>query len=193
MHALLELDCIPSGMELFPAANETQWSLIKKVIEDCDYYVLIVGGRYGSIGPEGISYTEMEYRHAVSIGKPTIAFLHNDPGSIPANRCEETDAGKEQLRAFRSLIGQKHCKFWLTPPDLGSVVSRGLVQLIKSTPAVGWVRANELPDREATVELLRLRQQVDQLDAELRRVQGRWYLLDAHSIRRRSYDAPARY
>ncbi len=63
MHALLELDCMPSGMELFPAANETQWNLIKKVIDDCDYYVLILGGRYGSIGPEGISYTEMEYRY----------------------------------------------------------------------------------------------------------------------------------
>jgi hypothetical protein len=25
MHALLELDCIPAGMELFPAANEDQW------------------------------------------------------------------------------------------------------------------------------------------------------------------------
>ncbi|MCX6381232.1 MAG: DUF4062 domain-containing protein, partial [Armatimonadetes bacterium] len=36
MHALLELDCIPSGMELFPAADEAQWSLIKKVIDDCD-------------------------------------------------------------------------------------------------------------------------------------------------------------
>ena len=32
MQALLELDCIPSGMELFPAANEDQWSLIKKVM-----------------------------------------------------------------------------------------------------------------------------------------------------------------
>jgi hypothetical protein len=33
MHALLELDCMPSGMELFPAANDSQWTLIKKVIE----------------------------------------------------------------------------------------------------------------------------------------------------------------
>jgi hypothetical protein len=32
MQALLELDCIPSGMELFPAAAETQWSLIQRVI-----------------------------------------------------------------------------------------------------------------------------------------------------------------
>src|ERR1700730_2626217 len=49
MRALLELDCIPSGMELFPAADEDQWTLIKEVIDDCDYYVVIIGGRYGSL------------------------------------------------------------------------------------------------------------------------------------------------
>jgi hypothetical protein len=38
MHALLEQECIPSGMELFPAASEDQWTLIKEVIDDCDYY-----------------------------------------------------------------------------------------------------------------------------------------------------------
>jgi hypothetical protein len=47
MHALLELDCIPSGMELFPATSDDQWTLIRKVIDDCDYYVAIIGGRYG--------------------------------------------------------------------------------------------------------------------------------------------------
>ena len=46
MQALLELDCIPAGMELFPASSEDQWSLIKRVIDDCDYYILIIGGRY---------------------------------------------------------------------------------------------------------------------------------------------------
>lgn len=49
MQALLELDCIPVGMELFPAADDDQWTLIKGLISDCDYYVLIVAGRYGSI------------------------------------------------------------------------------------------------------------------------------------------------
>ena len=28
MQALLELECIPAGMELFPAANQDQWTLI---------------------------------------------------------------------------------------------------------------------------------------------------------------------
>ena len=62
MQALLELDCIPSGMELFPASNEDQWSLITRVIDDCDYYLLIIGGRYGSCNEEGVGYTEMEFR-----------------------------------------------------------------------------------------------------------------------------------
>jgi hypothetical protein len=45
IHALLELDCIPSGMELFPATDEDAWSLIKEVIDGCDYYILVIGGK----------------------------------------------------------------------------------------------------------------------------------------------------
>lgn len=169
MHALLELDCMPSGMELFPAANETQWNLIKKVIDDCDYYILILGGRYGSIAPEGISYTEMEYRYALSTGKPTIAFLHRNPGKIIADKSESSDEGKGKLQAFRESVEKKLCKHWESPQELGSVVSRSLIQLIKSTPSVGWVRANELADREATMELLQLRRRVEELQTELSR------------------------
>lgn len=167
MHALLELDCMPAGMELFPAANETQWNLIKKVIDDCDYYVLILGGRYGSIGPEGYSYTEMEYRYALSIDKPIIAFLHRDTGKIVSSKSEVSDEGKAKLSDFRTLVEKRLCKMWETPQELGSVVSRSLIQLIRSTPAVGWVRANELADREATMELLQLRRKVEELQSEL--------------------------
>ena len=44
IQAILELDCIPAGMELFPATNNTAIELIKSVIEQSDYYVVIVGG-----------------------------------------------------------------------------------------------------------------------------------------------------
>jgi hypothetical protein len=169
MHALLELDCMPAGMELFPAANETQWSLIQKVIDDCDYYILILAGRYGSTGNDGVGYTEKEYRYALKIGKPTIAFLHRDPGKIIAENSESTAEGKAKLEAFRSSVEKKLCKHWDTPQELGSVVSRSLIQLIKSTPAVGWVRGSELPDRDATIELLQLRRKVEELEGELSR------------------------
>ena len=168
MQALLELDCIPAGMELFPAADEEQWELIKQVINDCDYYVLIVGGRYGSIGNDGYSYTEMEYRYAVERKMPVIGFVHSDPGSLPAKKTEQTADGKEKLEEFISLVKSKMCKQWSSAGDLGSVVSRSIVKLIKSHPAVGWVRADKALSGEASAEMLRLKNRVEELEEELK-------------------------
>jgi len=167
MQALLELDCIPAGMELFPAANEDQWSLIKRVIDDCDYYIVIVGGRYGSVGPDGLSYTEMEYRYALENSKPVIGFVHRDPGSIPSNRTETDPKLKLRLDEFRVLVQQKMVRYWDTPAELGSQVSRSIVKLIKSNPAVGWVRADLVPDERAADEILRLRKRIEEVENEL--------------------------
>lgn len=170
MQALLELDCIPAGMELFPAANEDQWSLIKRVIDDCDYYIVIIAGRYGSLGPEGLSYTEMEYRYALDRGKPVIGFVHKTPGLLAADRCESSEDGKRKLDAFRAYVQKKMCRFWDSPADLGSQVSRSLVKLIKTTPAVGWVRGDLVPELPAAEEILRLRTRIEELEAGLRAV-----------------------
>jgi hypothetical protein len=61
LKSILDLGHIPSGMEGFHAADEKQLSYIKKIIAECDYYVLILAGRYGSVDETGISYTEREY------------------------------------------------------------------------------------------------------------------------------------
>lgn len=37
IQALLELDCMPAGMELFPAANEQQWNWIRRITDESDY------------------------------------------------------------------------------------------------------------------------------------------------------------
>lgn len=159
MQALLELDCIPAGMELFPAANESQWSLIERVIDDCDYYIVIIGGRYGSIAEDGQGYTEKEYDYALHKGKPVLAFLHKDPGKIPSEKTETKDEGKEKLRNFRSKVEKRLCKFWDSPKDLGSVVSRGLIQLIKSSPAVGWIKADQVTSEETAKEIIKLKKE----------------------------------
>ena len=65
MQTIMSLDCIPAGMELFPANDTDQFDFIKKIIDDCDYYILIVGGRYGTISDDGISYTEKEFDYAI--------------------------------------------------------------------------------------------------------------------------------
>ena len=47
--ALLQVEAFPAGMELFPATDDDSWTLIKRVIDESDYYLLVVGGKYGSI------------------------------------------------------------------------------------------------------------------------------------------------
>ncbi|WP_260597066.1 DUF4062 domain-containing protein [Sphingomonas endolithica] len=168
MQALLELDCIPSGMELFQAADEDQWTLIKRVIDDCDYYMVIVAGRYGSIGSGGLSYTEMEYRYATEQGKPVVSFLHEAPSSLTAEHTELEPEGREKLAAFRKLCEMKMVKYWNGPSALGSVVSRSIIKVIKDRPAVGWIRGSAVTSDEANREILRLRQLIDKLEAKVR-------------------------
>jgi hypothetical protein len=84
MQALLSLDCIPTGMELFPAADDESWELIKRFIAGCDCYIVVVGGRYGSVGEDRKSYTEMEYDYAVAAGLPVLAFSARGSGK---DRC----------------------------------------------------------------------------------------------------------
>ena len=76
---ILSMLHFPVGMEIFGAADEEQWEIIKDTIDSSDYYVLLVAHRYGSIienGPDaGISYTEKEYRYAKEKGIPILAFF----------------------------------------------------------------------------------------------------------------------
>jgi len=167
MQVLLEQDAIPAGMELFPAADQDQWTLIKKVIDASDYYVIVVAGRYGSMGPDGISYTEMEFRYAKDTGKPIIGFIHQEPGKIAADFSEQTPEGRAKLEEFKKLVKSKPCRFYTTPDGLGSAVGRSLTALIKSTPAIGWVRGDEVPEEGATKEILALRHRVEELQEQL--------------------------
>ena len=166
IHALLELDCIPAGMELFPATDEDAWTLIKEVIDGCDYYVLILAGKYGSTNAEGVSYTEMEFDYAVSINKPIIAFLHENLDSLSTAATEKVEAMQEKLNAFREKAKGKHCKFWSTPEDLGGKVSRSLVQLRKRHPALGWVPGKYAVTDSMHREMQELRSKVTQYELE---------------------------
>ena len=164
IQALLELDCIPVGMELFPATDDDQWTLIKELILECDYYILIVGGRYGSLSKTGISYTQMEYEFALDSNIPTISFLHEAPDNLPVSRTDKDPTKLEKLESFKALVSKKLVKFWHSPEDLGSVVSRSLTKLIKSKPRLGWVRANRISSDQANLEILELRKRIQELE-----------------------------
>ena len=148
MTALLELDCIPCGMEYFPAADETQWSFIQRLIDRCDYYVVIIGGCYGSLAPDGISYTQKEYEYAVSKSIPTLAFTHYDLQKLPKKFRESNPGNRKKLEQFVELVKGHLCKEWKNADHLARVVTGSLNQLIKTKPRVGWMRATTIANRK---------------------------------------------
>jgi hypothetical protein len=166
---LLEADCFPAGMELFPASDTQKWDLIKGVIDLCDYYVVIVGGRYGSVDAEAeLSYTEMEFDYAVSKKIPVMGFLHGDPGKLIGEKLDLDPELRKKLDAFRQKIEARIVKYWLTPGDLPGQVALAVMQIRKSHPAVGWIRASEAMTPEVKAELAELRAKVRELKADLK-------------------------
>ncbi|WP_181174435.1 MULTISPECIES: DUF4062 domain-containing protein [unclassified Mesorhizobium] len=142
IQAIWELDCIPTGMEAFVASNDSQWDVIKRVIDECDYYVLIIGGRYGSVVTnEGISYTEKEYRYAKKSGLPVLAFVHGKPDEIAVGKTEKDEVLRKKLEAFRAeIMGEYPVRSWSSASELGGLVSRSLIREIKVNPRPGWIR-----------------------------------------------------
>lgn len=173
--AILEAGCFPSGMELFPASDDTQWELIKRVIEESDYYVVIVSGRYGSIGPDGRSFTEMEYDYAVERGIPVLGFVRDNVGDVAFRMTETTEKGRKSLEAFRQKVLSRTCRKYSTPPELGMAVLKSLVAEARIRPRTGWVRADQARseedaqrERKLIDELRAATELVEELERELR-------------------------
>jgi hypothetical protein len=160
MQAVMEIDCIPAGMELFPALDEEQFTFIKRVIDDSDYYLLIVGGRYGSISPQGISYTEAEYDYAVSKGIKVIALVHGDPQSIPIGKSEVSAEAREKLESFRNKVSQgRLVRFWKSAGELPMLVTASLAKTMSLYPAKGWIRGDAAASTDILNQLNDLRRE----------------------------------
>lgn len=160
----MQLDCIPAGMELFPAADKEQLEFIKRVIDDCDYYLLIIGGRYGSMAAEGVSYTELEFDYAVSKGMKVVAFLHADPGSIPVNKSEVEPTTRQRLHEFCEKVkAGRLVSFWSNASELPGLVALSLPKTIKMFPAIGWVRADTVASTELLGDMNDLRKENEKL------------------------------
>src|ERR1700720_1141 len=113
LKSILDLGHIPSGMEGFFAADQEQLSYIQKIIDECDYYILIIAGRYGSVDETGVSYTEKEYDYAVGKGITVLAFIHNDIANLPAAKVDTDSDTKQRLASFKERVSQKRLvSFW---------------------------------------------------------------------------------
>ena len=137
--ALLKSSCVPVGMELFPASDNDQWTFIQNVINDCDYYVIILGDRYGTKHTDGDSYTEKEYKYAISQSIPTLTFIAQNP-----NISED----KEKYNNFKKELEKKLCSYWGNKDELASHVKDSINNAKITHPRTGWIKANIIATKE---------------------------------------------
>ena len=138
MEAILECGCFPCGMEMFPSLDMEQFEYIKSIINKCDYYILIISGRYGSLAEGGISYTEKEYDYAVQNGIPVLAFLKRDIESIPANKTDGNKKIKNKLLAFRKKVQKNRLiGFWDDSNELKANIISSLHKAFIEMPRIG--------------------------------------------------------
>ena len=136
----------PIGMETLSAANQNAVDVSLALVEEAEVYVGIFGQRYGyrpvdPRNPDDLSITEMEYRHAKSLGMPILIYCmhaeHPAPDTAGMSAAEgravydnfyESDpTGRDLLDKLRNALGVEYViGFYKSPEDLRGLISDSL-------------------------------------------------------------------
>ncbi|MBR4829716.1 MAG: DUF4062 domain-containing protein [Muribaculaceae bacterium] len=174
METILRFDCFPAGMEMFPAMDEEIFEYIKRIIDDSDYYLLIIGGRYGSVDHNGVSWTEKEFDYAVEKGIPVLAFDHHDFTKLPASKTDLDDSKRKKLLAFKKRVATgRLIKKWYSADDLVLAVAKALPRVLEQQPRTGWVRANTKLSNNSRDIINRLQKRIKDLEISQKEGQDR--------------------
>ena len=174
VEAILSAGHIPAGMELFTAGDETQMTVIKRWIDDSDVYLLIFGGRYGSVdNASGKSYTQLEYEYALKQGKALFAVVINQP--ILDKWLKEFGYEKiekyytKELEQFRAeVLKGKVVAFWDDAKDIKLTILDTLPEFQYRENLIGWVRGdNAINTGIVAEELARLGKENEELRNKL--------------------------
>ncbi len=151
VEAILSSGNIPAGMELFSAGDESQMTVIKRWIDESDIYLLILGGRYGSVEESsGKSYTHLEYEYALSQKKPLFSVVISekalDEKIQNEGRLAFENKNPQLLESFRQIVLSNLVKFWDDKKDIKIAIHETLSDFAYRKGLVGWVRGDNNVD-----------------------------------------------
>lgn len=166
---LLMADCIPAGMEAFVATDNDQFEVIKRVIDLCDYYVLIIGKRYGSVNSQtGLSYTEMEYEYAKEKGIPVLVFAIDDSVKLPKEKVEQNSEKANKLKDFRDkALSNRLASIWKDSEELTGKLAVSIMRAKQEIVRPGWQRAVDYNEASLRRNIMNLEQKNSKLEKSL--------------------------
>jgi len=163
---ILNTGHLPVGMELFVASDDEQFEYIKRIINNCDYYVLILGGCYGSVSKNtGISYTEMEYNYALEKNIPILIFPYENIKKLPKSKRDED---LTNIQNFINKVSENRLhKTWKNKDDLSLKVINSLHNAFDEKPQRGWIRPDEYDNSKLLNEINDLRKHNLELENQI--------------------------
>lgn len=183
--AILKSGHIPAGMELFTAGDLSQWDTIKAWIDESDVYMLILGGRYGSIEPTSKkSYTELEFDYAISKSKPMFSVVITETALERKVQSGGTAFIEMKngiaLEAFRTKVLTYISSFFDDDKDIKLTVYESLADFAANKNMAGWVPGNTVVDtaplfdeiKKLSSENNELRTKVSELERRLKKENG---------------------
>lgn len=173
VQAILKAGHIPAGMELFTAGDKGQMETIKRWIDESDIYMLILGGRYGSIEPTtSLSYTELEYDYAVEKDKPMFAVVITEEAidrKVKANGVDHIERNQPAaLKEFRAKVLTNISSFFDDTKDIKLAVHETIGDFTNRYEFSGWVKGSHIINTAPLLEeIKRLTTQRGELEAQL--------------------------
>jgi len=139
-------------------------------IDESDIYVLLLGGRYGSIEKSSdLSYTEVEYDYAVSQKKPYFSIVITDQALDLKLKTFGKDAMENEepkkLKEFRNKVLSNMSSFYSEKKDIKLAIHETLQDFKERYNFSGWVSGKNAVDSEVLLEENRkLRLQIEDLN-----------------------------
>lgn len=174
VQAILKAGHFPAGMELFKAGDKSQWETIERWIQESDVYLLLLGGRYGSIDEgSGISYTEKEYDYAISLNKPIFAAVIDDSSlAEKAKRFSDPRDAMEMKNPhlyteFKRKVLSYISEFYNDIKDIKIIILGKLADYQDDESLIGWVRGDKAKTPEELEKVNAMYEEIETLKKKL--------------------------
>lgn len=147
---LLDFRILPIGMEHFTVSTSGEFSDIEALIDDSDFFILLLGARYGSCDSEGFSWTEREYRYARAKKMPILTIICDELALNLRKKAEELDSDALKQIEFSNRIG-----FAREVNDEFSIdtIVKQFLNTQNFSKCIGWTRIEDVSkDEQALAE-----------------------------------------
>ncbi|KAA8733225.1 DUF4062 domain-containing protein [Acinetobacter qingfengensis] len=142
-NCLLNLDTFPWGLHERRSSLNT--ALVRRQIDDSDYVIVLLGGKYGDLSASGLSYLHLDFLYALNKQKIMISLVDMFPDKRSNQEQDQHPELIKKLDHFRQLLkkdSQYYYEFKSTL-DLESSMRRIFAQVVQTHPASGWIKLNE--------------------------------------------------